>query len=237
MFGRTPSLIVCAALFPIGAAAMSLGRTTSVASLGQALQFRVPIMLESGETILPECIAVDVTHGESRLDRQVLRYTLEPERTPGMRVLSVRTLVPIEELVLQVTVGIGCPPRFTRSYTLFPDPPSVTLAAVPAEPVADAGAQPARGDGRGQRSGGCSGGHRGRAAACSASSESASAIAQQGQVGQTRIEAVCRRGHGIAAPVADGTPRSRARRGAGAGIGRRTAAARSHVTAAEAGSR
>jgi pilus assembly protein FimV len=149
MLGRTSSLIVCAALFPIGAAAMSLGRTTAVASLGQALQFRVPITLESGETILPECIAVQVTHGESRLDPQVVRYTLEPQRTPGVQMLAVRTLVPIEELVLQVTVGIGCPPRYTRSYTLFPDPPTVTLAAVPAEPVesaADAGAAASRSD-------------------------------------------------------------------------------------------
>jgi pilus assembly protein FimV len=147
MLGRTSSLIVCAALFPIGAAAMSLGRTTSVASLGQALQFRVPITLESGETILPECIAVQVTHGESRLDPQVVRYTLEPERAPGVQMLAVRTLVPIEELVLQVTVGIGCPPRYTRSYTLFPDPPTVTLAAVPAAPAADMGAAPSPGDG------------------------------------------------------------------------------------------
>ncbi len=143
MLGRTSSLIVCAALFPIGAAAMSLGRTTSVASLGQALQFRVPITLESGETILPECVVVEVTHGESRLDPQVVRHTLEPERVPGVQVLAVRTLVPIEELVLQVNVGIGCPPRFTRSYTLFPDPPTVTLAAVPAGPAAESPAPPA----------------------------------------------------------------------------------------------
>jgi pilus assembly protein FimV len=150
MLGRTSSLIVCAALFPIGAAAMGLGRTTAVASLGQALQFRVPITLESGEAILPECIAVEVMHGETRLDPQVVRYTLEPERSAGVQVLAVRTLVPIEELVLQVNVGIGCPPRFTRSYTFFPDPPTVTLAAVPAEPPAAVSAAsdaaPARGD-------------------------------------------------------------------------------------------
>ncbi len=132
---RTLSSIACAVCLacplvsPTAAWALGFGRSTSVASLGQTLDFRVPITLEAGETLLPECFTIEVMHGESKLDPPTVRYSLDPEPAAGPRMLRVRTLVPIEELVVQLQVGVGCPPRFSRRFTLFPDPPIVTVAA------------------------------------------------------------------------------------------------------------
>ncbi len=130
MLRRTFLLIACAACLALPNAAMALGfgRSTSVAVLGQNLDFRIPLTLEAGETLLPECFSIEVIHGESRLEPQAVRYSLDAETAGGVRMLNVRTLVPIEELVVQLNVGVGCPPRFSRRYTLFPDPPTVRLA-------------------------------------------------------------------------------------------------------------
>lgn len=111
----------------MAAAAWTFGPPTSVAVLGQTLDLRIPLVADAGEAVVPECLSVEVLHGESRLDRQVVRYGVEPSPSGG-RQLRVRTLVPLEEPVVQVSVGAGCPPTFFRRYTAFPDPPGIRMA-------------------------------------------------------------------------------------------------------------
>ncbi len=123
---------VWAAVFPVDAHALSFGRVRSAVTLGQPLSVAVPIILDEGEPLLPECVRAEVMHGETMWPGNVLRARITQGTVDATRVVRITSTSVVEEPVLTVTLHVGCPTKFTRSYTLLADPP-VALATATVE--------------------------------------------------------------------------------------------------------
>ncbi len=109
------------------AAAVGFGRSQPTATLGQALDFVVGVRLEAGEVLLPECVSAEVTVGDTALARGAVGAALESGA--GATQVRVRTLGPIDEPIVMVTVNLGCESRVSRRFTLFADPPGMSPLA------------------------------------------------------------------------------------------------------------
>lgn len=123
------------------ASALGFGPAGSTATLGQTLDFVVPLRLEAGETLSPDCVDADVTVGEQRLAPAAVRTRLEGDR--GQVSVRVTSLVSIDEPVVNVVIGVGCPRRLSRGFVLFADPAPNQPVVAPAVPVAAPMAEPA----------------------------------------------------------------------------------------------
>lgn len=105
-----------------GAWALSLGRATSVAILGQPLNLMVAVGLDAGEEISPACISADVYFGDNRQASPAVRVRLDGST------IRVSTNTPIDEPVVTAYVMVGCNARVTRKFVAFADPPPVNPA-------------------------------------------------------------------------------------------------------------
>jgi hypothetical protein len=120
-----------AAVVAIDAGAIGFGRVRSSATLGQALQLVVPVRLDEGESLPPECVSAEVLAGDVRIaPAQVqAQIDLAPPQSSEL-VLRVSTSVAIEEPIVTVTLSAGCPTRMMRRIVVFADPPGVALPQV-----------------------------------------------------------------------------------------------------------
>ena len=109
---------------------MSLGRGTNTSTLGQPLRFSVQVNADVDEILIPQCLAAEVFAGDMKLQPSAVRVSMEAGANPTQATVRVVTTGVIEEPVVTVSVGLGCPQRVTRKFVLFVDPPLV--AFVPA---------------------------------------------------------------------------------------------------------
>jgi len=138
---------VIAAVAAVDAGAVGFGRIRSSATLGQSLQMVVPVRLDDGETLAPECVSAEVVAGDVRIaPAQVqAQIDLAPPQSREL-VLRVSTSVVIEEPIVTVTLLAGCPTHMVRRIVVFADPPGMALPQLgEAEPLPALGApQPPR---------------------------------------------------------------------------------------------
>lgn len=117
-----------------GAVALGFGPIRSNVTLGQPLNLAIPVNLSEGETLSAECASAEVTAGDIKLPPGTVRVRITQGRDVGESVLRVTTTTAVDEPVLTVVIGAGCPTRLTRELVLLADPPLVSTAA--AEPEA-----------------------------------------------------------------------------------------------------
>ena len=121
--------------------AMGFGRVDNATVLGHPLDFSAGINIDTDEWIAQECVAAEVLSGDNKLAPAQVRVRLSAP-TPGTRpTVHVTTTVGIDEPVVTVKLMLGCPPRLSREFVAFVDPPLVGLpqtpvAQTPAPPVA-----------------------------------------------------------------------------------------------------
>ncbi len=144
---RVAALLSCFALPASGPVlAAGFGTPTVSAVMGQRLQITVPLTLEEGEQIGPECVSAEVVSGESRLASDQVRVQIEPPRDPLRSMVRISTYSPVEEPVLQVRLSVGCGSRFLRQFTVLADPPGRNpTSAVPSAMPNDAASLPSAG--------------------------------------------------------------------------------------------
>jgi hypothetical protein len=114
--------------------AVGFGRSSHTTTLGQSLEMVIPITADSTEQLTNDCLSAEVLVGDTKLYPSAVRSRLDWLGGSGVRVLRVSTSARIDEPVVTVTVAAGCPPRLTRQFVLFIDPPAAdvdTAAAVP----------------------------------------------------------------------------------------------------------
>jgi pilus assembly protein FimV len=104
---------------------LGFGRPSSRAVLGEKLQFQVPLRLESGEDVTSDCLVGDVYLGDDKLPSGSVSVSVQ-RPLGGDAVLSVRTLVAVNEPVVTLYLVAGCQAKVTRKFVVFVDPPSVT---------------------------------------------------------------------------------------------------------------
>lgn len=114
---------------------MGLGRPVSRAILGDTLSVSVPVRLEPGEDLSPECIKADVYFGDDKLPAAAIHAQLKSTPAPVGRtpdtVIQIRTTTLINEPVVTVYVVAGCQTRLTRKLVTLVDPPDLNEPVVP----------------------------------------------------------------------------------------------------------
>lgn len=113
---------------------MGLGRPVSRAILGDTLTVSVPVRLEPGEDLSPECIKADVYFGDDKLPSPAIQTQLKTSPAPVGRtpdaVIQIRTTTLINEPVVTVYVVAGCQTRLTRKLVTLVDPPDLNEPVV-----------------------------------------------------------------------------------------------------------
>ncbi|MBI3154196.1 MAG: hypothetical protein HYZ20_02185, partial [Burkholderiales bacterium] len=141
-FTAPSSALWLLALAATPAAAVSLAAQLAPVTLGAALDLEVGVQLEAGETLDPQCVRAEVMLGDRTLPRDAVRTRLTGLRPgadgPRQAVLRVQTTARVEEPVVELVVHAGCPPRLSRRYVLFADPPRIDAAPAVAAAAASA---------------------------------------------------------------------------------------------------
>lgn len=135
MILRRVLLVASLAGMTAGAAqAIGFVRADAGASLGSFLSFPVTVRLAADEALAAPCVSAEVIQGEQRIAPSNVRIVVEASDVPDERIVRVTTRVAIEEPVVTVIATLGCINKIERHFTVFADPPLVTLAqAAPVE--------------------------------------------------------------------------------------------------------
>jgi hypothetical protein len=128
-----------------GAGAIGIGRLPTSATIGLTLDLAIPLRLEAGESLTPDCLAATVSFADNLQQPGTTTLRLEPARPDATeRTLRLVTTTRVDEPIVTVELTLGCGSKVSRQFTLFADPPPVaaTAAAEPpsvaAEPAASA---------------------------------------------------------------------------------------------------
>jgi pilus assembly protein FimV len=139
----TRSAIAMLSLAACGsAAALGFGEYRAQALLGQPLNLALPVSLSEGETLTSECASAEVMAGDVKLQPGTVRVRVTQGRENGEVVIRIATTVPIDEPVVNIAVGAGCPTRITRNLVLFADPPLIATAVTVAAASEPSGTPP-----------------------------------------------------------------------------------------------
>jgi hypothetical protein len=122
------ALAVAASLASADVAAMGLGSVRSATLLGHPLNVAVPVRLEADESLEAECVRVEVLAGDAVVDRDSVRVRVTTTGDNGERLIRITTLGVINEPIVTLTLTAGCPPRISRKFVTFADPPEFRLA-------------------------------------------------------------------------------------------------------------
>lgn len=127
------------------ALAWSIGSARAPVVIGQPLDLGLPVQVAAGVALTPDCVRVEASFGEQRLPRGQLSVVVEPAADPTRALLRVRSVQAVEEPVVTLTVGLGCPARLSREFVLFAELPVFAAAPPTAAPrTAATGEPPAR---------------------------------------------------------------------------------------------
>ncbi|HEU5293615.1 MAG TPA: hypothetical protein VFU71_02385 [Burkholderiaceae bacterium] len=111
--------------------ALGIVRAPSNVTLGAPLNFPINLQLASDESINSTCVTAEVHQGDQRMPQSAVRMAIEQGASSEERVLRVYSTVAIEEPIVTVTLMLGCATRLERRFTVFADPPLITVAAAP----------------------------------------------------------------------------------------------------------
>lgn len=153
MPSRAHALITACAISALApnAEALGFGKVGASAVLGQPLDLPVPLHLDPGEQLDPQCLQAEVLVGDNHWGRDQVRARLEPGPGGTQWVARVVSVPVVDEPVVEVTLTVGCDRRFSRRFVAFADPPlsagarrePAPMAAAP-QPVPEAALPQAR---------------------------------------------------------------------------------------------
>ncbi|WP_341970881.1 type IV pilus assembly protein FimV [Roseateles sp. PN1] len=113
------------------AAALGVERPSAQSALGQSLNLAFPVRLGPNESLSLDCVQVEVFVGEARLSPAQVRVQLEGLTEGSVSAVRVRSFVPVNEPIVNVTLSLGCPVRLVRQYSALIDPPDSKAAQAP----------------------------------------------------------------------------------------------------------
>lgn len=119
--------------FVVPSLALTLGQPQGAVWIGRPLDLVVPLTLAEGEGGDSLCAEAEMVQGGVRVDDRRVTVSLEPGGRPGQTRIHVRSTMPVEEPVVQVTVRAGCQASSSRQFVLLADMP-VEFAAAPVLP-------------------------------------------------------------------------------------------------------
>jgi len=126
------------------ALALSVARVPSSVTLGAALNFPVQVQLAGDESLNSTCVTAEVYQDDRRMLPSSVRLSIESGANADERVVRIYTTTAIEEPVVSITLTLGCAVRLERRFTVFADPPLVTVATAPEASEPPVAAPPVR---------------------------------------------------------------------------------------------
>jgi hypothetical protein len=114
----------------LSSSAVTLGRHSGAAIIGQPLDIRVQVLLATGEDLANQCLRADVFYGDVQVSPGAVRST--PQKTAPDAEASVRiqAALPINEPIVTLYVKAGCDTAFTRRFVLLADPINEPVTSV-----------------------------------------------------------------------------------------------------------
>lgn len=144
-FPLRKALLLACAVGPVPALALGLGELTVSSSLGQPLRAEIALLGSGGE-LNADCFKIAYNETGPAVLPQDLRVSVE--QAGGRARLHLRTLQPVNEPAVMLSVSALCPERIQRDYALLLDPPSfggeVPVVATPAPAPSPTPAAPTR---------------------------------------------------------------------------------------------
>ncbi len=128
----------------MGSSAVTLGRHSGAALIGQPLDVRVQLLVAPEEDATNQCVSTDVFYGDAQVSAGAVRST--PQRAAGadaQATVRIQSALPVNEPIVTLYVKAGCSNPFTRRYVLLAELTSEPSAASSAA-TAPALAAPAR---------------------------------------------------------------------------------------------
>ena len=135
----TRKLLIGVSLWTLaqGVLAVGFGKLPDTTTLGQPLELKIPLRVDAGEDLRPECLNGEVHFADNLQQPGTTSLRLDPaEPSATERVLRLSTSTRVDEPVVTVQITVGCASKVTRRFTLFADPPMLA----PAEAAAPAAA-------------------------------------------------------------------------------------------------
>ncbi len=120
----------------MGSSAVTLGRHSGVALIGQPLDVRLQVMLAPGEDIGTQCIFADVIYGDVTVTPNFITVTTSAQPGDNMGTARIQVAVPVNEPIVTLSVRAGCGLPFTRRYVLLADLVSEPAVAAAPQPAA-----------------------------------------------------------------------------------------------------
>lgn len=120
--------------------ALGFGSSPLSAVLGRSLDQSITLRVDPGEVVRDECVSAQVLLGERQVPPSEVVTRIESDG--GRVAVRVRSSVVVDEPVVSITVGVGCPSSLTRRFVVFADPPERQLPSVALAAPADAAPAP-----------------------------------------------------------------------------------------------
>jgi len=131
----------------MGSSAVTLGRHSGAALIGQPLDVRVQLLVGPEEDATNQCVITDVFYGDVQVSAGSVRSTpLKATGPDAQATVRIQAAVPVNEPIVTLYVRAGCTNPFTRRYVLLADlysEPSVAVPAAPSAPLAASSRPPA----------------------------------------------------------------------------------------------
>jgi Tfp pilus assembly protein FimV len=125
----------------VAAFAIGLGAPALESTIGQPLRVRIPVQLQPGETLTPDCIVLAPPDPAEAFDQRLPPARLEVSGD-GREVL-VTTSQGVNSAVVNFALRADCAAQtLSRHYTLLPEPPGTPAPAPPPPPRGAPAAQP-----------------------------------------------------------------------------------------------
>jgi hypothetical protein len=124
----------------MGSSAVTLGRHSGAALIGQPLDVRVQLLAGPDEDATNQCVTTDVFYGDAQVSPGTVRST--PQKAAGADAqasVRIQSTLPVNEPIVTLYVKAGCSNPFTRRYVLLADlssEPATTSSAAPSAPLA-----------------------------------------------------------------------------------------------------
>lgn len=113
--------------------ALGFGRPSTQAVLGESLTLTVPLRLEAGEEVQPECVSAEVLFGDDRVPASAVNVSLSS--SGAERRLRVTTSALINEPIVTINLKAGCAASIMRKFVVLADPPELSTPVASAAPL------------------------------------------------------------------------------------------------------
>lgn len=117
--------------------AVTLGRHSGAALVGQPLDVRVQLLVGPDEDAVNQCVTTDVFYGDAQVFAGSVRST--PQKAAGADAqasVRIQSSLPVNEPIVTLYVKAGCSNPFTRRYVLLAELASDPAVAGSASPPA-----------------------------------------------------------------------------------------------------